>query len=258
MPVKTLKAFLWLILIACNNNQAGISPARKIFSLKDTAKRYSIVKDIRLPNGYIRINDEEGSFGDFLADIHLKISNTVYLYNGQPKQNQSAQFAVLDISVGDKDLQQCADAVMRLRAEFLYKENLDDQIIFTDNEGTAYAFKSPHTRVNFDNYLQRVFGMCGSASLAKQLKASSIENIKPGDVLIRGGFPGHAVIVMDVAVNEKGQKIFLLAQSYMPAQDIHILKNPNDEKLSPWYAVDTMQDIITPEYIFSPKELRQW
>ena len=60
-----------------------------------------------------------------------------------------------------------------------------------------------------------------------------MNNIKPGDVLIRGGFPGHAVIVMDMATNSAGKKIYLLAQSYMPAQDIHVLVNPSDEHSSP-------------------------
>ncbi|MDR3713868.1 MAG: DUF4846 domain-containing protein [Puia sp.] len=59
------------------------------------------------------------SFGEWLRSIPLKKDKTVYLYDGSRKQNQSAQFAVLDISVGKEDLQQCADAVMRLRAGYL-------------------------------------------------------------------------------------------------------------------------------------------
>jgi len=38
----------------------------------------------------------------------------VFLYNGKIKQNQQAQFAVLDIGIGNKDLQQCADIILRL------------------------------------------------------------------------------------------------------------------------------------------------
>jgi hypothetical protein len=101
--------------------------------------------------------------------------------------------------------------------------------------------------------------MCGSASLSKQLKpVNSFSQIQPGDVLIRGGFPGHAVIVMDVAVNALGKKIYLLAQSYMPAQDIHVLKNPMNTDLSPWYEVNEDNIITTPEYTFTQHELRRW
>ncbi len=38
----------------------------------------------------------------------------------------------------------------------------------------------------------------------------------------------------------------LLAQSYMPAQDIHVLNNPRTHSLNPWYVVKSEQ-VITPE-----------
>ena len=101
--------------------------------------------------------------------------------------------------------------------------------------------------------------MCGSASLSKQLKKIiDFSAIEAGDVLIRGGFPGHAVMVMNIAENKAGKKIFLLAQSYMPAQDIHVLINPSDENLSPWYEIKDGDKIITPEYIFYKNELKKW
>jgi hypothetical protein len=99
--------------------------------------------------------------------------------------------------------------------------------------------------------------MCGTASLSKQLRKKSIKDIEAGDVLIRGGFPGHAVIVMDAAANDKGDKIFILAQSYMPAQDIHVLVNV-DESNSPWYHLPAGKQIVTPEYIFGVDELKGW
>ena len=114
--------------------------------------------------------------------------------------------------------------------------------------------------MNFDKYLERVFGMCGSASLEKQLKEHvTLNDVEPGDVLIRGGFPGHAAIVMDVATNDEGEKIFLLAQSYMPAQDIHVLINPSNKRRSTWYEVNDDAIIIkTPEYNFTRRELKRW
>ncbi|MCP9750087.1 DUF4846 domain-containing protein [Ferruginibacter sp. HRS2-29] len=259
MPVKPFKAVLLLVLISCNNPPSGKASETGPAHPKDTVATYfSTISAIPLPDGYARINATQDSFTEWLRSLRLKNSTTVYLFNGQEKKNQSAQFAVLDISVGTKDLQQCADAVMRLRAEYLCEQKKYDAILFTDNEGTDYRFKPPYSRPAFDNYLQRVFGMCGSASLAKQLKPSSLSAIKPGDVIIRGGFPGHAVMVMDVARDDEGKKIFLLAQSYMPAQDIHVLKNPMNEGLSPWYAADEMTEIITPEYAFTLDEVRQW
>jgi len=39
----------------------------------------------------------------------------------------------------------------------------------------------------------------------------------------------------------------MLVQSYIPAQDIPIVKNPMNENLSPWYALPVRDKIITPE-----------
>ncbi len=217
------------------------------------------IGEIPAPVGFERKPQEDNSFAKFLNSIELKENKTVYLYNGQPKLNQSAQYAVLEISLPNKDLQQCADAVMRLRAEYLFAQKLFDQIVFYDYDKNPYKFSAPFTREHFKTYLNRVFGMCGSASLSKQLKpVADFADVQPGDVIIRGGFPGHAVIVMDVAVNPSGEKIYMLAQSYMPAQDIHVLKNPADDKISPWYWVNDDNFIVTPEYTFTKIELKRW
>ena len=162
---------------------------------------YARVGEIPLPKGYTRVSAAPGTYGSFLRNIKLKSNKTVYLYNGSPKRYQGSQFAVLDISVQNRDLQQCADAVMRLRAEYFYGKKQYDKILFIDNENGQYRFKSPYTRSNFDKYLLRVFGMCGSASLSKQMRSQNWSNLKIGDVLIKGGFPGHAVTIMDVAEN---------------------------------------------------------
>lgn len=253
---QVLAVSLTFSMFACNND-SGAAPG----SDTKTAplNPYKQIKEIPLPAGFERVKADPGSFAGFLQNTGLKAHTTVYLYNGQPKQNQDAQYVLLNISTGNKDLQQCADAVMRLRAEYLFTQKQFDQIIFYDNDHTAYTFSAPFTREHFDKYLARVFGMCGSASLSKQLKpVGKFSDIQPGDVIIRGGFPGHAVIVMDVALNIAGKKIYLLAQSYMPAQDIHVLKNPASADLTPWYEVNDDNIIRTPEYTFKQRELMRW
>ena len=258
MYSKTYTGLILVFLLSCSGN---ITNGEQLIPPTITANKevyFANVEAIPVPDRFKRIAAGQNSFGDWLRKINLKKSNTVYLYNGQKKLNQDAQFAVLDISVGDKNLQQCADAAMRLRAEYLYSIKKFDAIMFRDNDGKEYPFTPPHNPEHFANYLQHIFAVCGTASLSKQMHAVKIDALQPGDVLIRGGFPGHAVLLMDMAINNDGQIIYLLAQSYMPAQDIHILKNPASAGLSPWYLLNNSEHIETPEYIFKRNELKRW
>ncbi len=258
MHCKTIVVVMLIVLFACKNSNSQKPGPIPVISRDNNENPYPEIAAIPLPGGYKRLDASKNSFPGWLRDIPLKKGKAVYLYDGSLKNNQTAQFAVLNIPVGHKDLQQCADAVMRLRATYFYEQEQFDSIAFYDNEGKCYRLSAPYNRINFNNYLQRVFGMCGSASLSKQLHLVEMKTIMPGDVLIRGGFPGHAAMVMDVATNDAGEKIYLLAQSYMPAQDIHLLKNPSNLDLSPWYHVNEEELIHTPEYIFRKDELKRW
>jgi len=66
----------------------------------------------------------------------------------------------------------------------------------------------------------------------------------------------HAVLVADVAMNKKSEKKILLLQSYMPAQDIHVLANPQSE--TPWYPVKSSGKLLTPEWIFNYEDIRRF
>ena len=102
------------------------------------------VEQIPVPANYKRITVSSSSFGWYLRKQELKKEKTVYLYNGTEKYNQQAQYAVLNISVGNKDLQQCADAIMRIRAEYLKASN--QPICFADNAGKSIAGLTISTR----------------------------------------------------------------------------------------------------------------
>jgi hypothetical protein len=89
--------------------------------------------------------------------------------------------------------------------------------------------------------------------------AIPLSELSVGDVFIQGGLPGHAVIIVDMAVNKNtGEKLFLLAQSYMPAQEIQILKNPNNSSISPWYTASFTTEIFTPEWTFRETDLKRF
>jgi hypothetical protein len=243
---------------------------------------YPDIGEIPVPGGYQRITVKNNSFGEWLRKLRLREDSKVYLYNGSLKRNQSAQFAVLDIPVGHKDLQQCADAVLRLRATYFLDQNESASIVFNGSDGTPLSFakwlKGERYKLNgsrllayqlvpsfdgkniqFEQYLEIVFSFCGTYSLDKAtINVNDLSDIEPGDVFVKVGSPGHAMIVVDVALNNKGEKIFMLAQSYMPAQDIHIVKNPMDRLLSPWYRATSLPAIITPEWTFHQHQLKRW
>jgi hypothetical protein len=59
--------------------------------------------------------------------------------------------------------------------------------------------------------------------------------------------------------SSSGDKLFMLAQSYMPAQEIHVLKNPGEQALSPWYRLGGLdEEVRTPAWTFERDELKRF
>ena len=259
MQPNLLIVFIWSTFFPGALQQPMVFYSPDSFSSRIDYNPYRTIAEIPMPTGYSRVALDPSSFGAWLRNFRLKEDKVVYLYNGNRKINQRAQFAVLDISTGNKDLQQCADAVMRLRAEYLYKLKRYGAITFLDNNGTRYSLPEGADRKKFTAYLENIFMRCGTLSLEKQLKRVGVMNtIMPGDVFIKGGSPGHAAIVMDVAMNSRGKKIFLLANGYMPAQDVHVVINTRKPGLNPWYAIDYDSLAELPEYTFTLNQLKRW
>ena len=235
-----------------------------------------------LPDGYARQEFEENSFAHYLRHLPLKPHGTeVQYYNGNTKPNHGVYLAVIDRNIGKRDLHQCADAIMRLRAEYLWEQQAYDQIHFNFTNGFRVDYSKwmqgnrvvvkgnkshwtsggqpSNTYKDFWKYMELIFSYAGTLSLEKELMPVKMTDLQIGDVFIQGGSPGHAVIVVDVAINQStGEKLFMLAQSYMPAQEIQILQNPNDENISPWYRADFGEVLNTPEWTFRVGDLKRF
>lgn len=257
----------------------SVTTATNVKIIIDT-KGKTIEKRFNPPVGFQRKIASDSSFADYLRKLPLKPAGSkVKYYNGNIKYKMVYD-AVVDMEISKKDLQQCADAVMRLRGEYFYSIKAYNQISFTltngfkmdytewikgnrvvvnGNETVWQKKEAPsNTYKDFRNYMEFVFSYAGTLSLSKSLHSKDIKDIVIGDVFIIGGSPGHAVIVVDVAENDKGEKVFLLAQSYMPAQETQILKNMNDETISPWYSANNIEQIDTPEWTFDADQLKTW
>ena len=218
-----------------------------------------VIGDINPREGFRRIKVPKGSFAEFLRNYKLKDDWNLYYYNGSPVKNQFGGYAVLDIDIGTRDLLQCADAVMLLRAEWLYRQKRYKDIHFnalsgkrlnyTDYVGNDYSY------AKFRKYMDYVFAYANTASLEKELKTRKIEDIQIGDVFITSGNPGHAMIVVDMAINAKGERALLFAQGMMPAQSVHVVTNLEHGEDTPWYLIDKYLEwsslFVFPNYVFS-------
>jgi hypothetical protein len=226
-------------------------------------KGNKIISRFNVPEGYNRVKTEKNSFAEFLQNLPLKPDGSpVLLFNGNEKGNQDAHLAVVDLPIGKRDLHQCADAIMRLRADYLFGQKRYNEIEFLfvsgkrSNYATYLAGRTPNS-TNLWSYLENVFNLASTLSLDKQLKSKDLNSIEVGDVFIKGGSPGHAVIVVDKCVNTEGKVKFMLAQSYMPAQETQVLVNPQDPN-NPWYDLDFGDILETAEYTFTKNQLKSF
>lgn len=235
---------------------------------------------ILTPDGYIRPEAEEGSLLEYLRAFPVKEDGSpVLLYDGREKWNQDAHVAVLNLPIEEQDLQQCADSIMRMYAEYFLASGQPERISFHFTNGfeAEYSKWREGQRIKVDGnqvawvssagyddsyetfvkYMRMVFSYAGTLSMDAEAEPITAEELQPGDVFLKGGSPGHVVMVVDVCENEQGVRAFLLAQGYMPAQEFHVLKNPASDT-NPWYyAEEITYPFSTPEYVFEEGSLQR-
>ena len=251
--------------------------------------KYSFIKPegitleqrINSPKGYSRIPSSKVEITSFMREMTLKEDGSdVLLYNGDAKNDQKSHVAVFDLDIGDRDLQQCADSVIRVYAEYYWSLEKYDKIAFhlTNGflmeytkwrDGNRIIVSGNHVRwnkskeydasyQNFLRYLNMVFAYAGTLSLSAESKVINISDIRPGDMFLEGGSPGHCLLVVDIAENEEGDRCFLLAQGYMPAQEFHIIKNPKHLVDQWYYEADITFPFKTPSWTFNEGSIKRW
>ena len=252
-------------------------------SLKINEDKNTIKERFPAPKGYEWMEEQPNTFGYYLENFPLqKYGSPILKYDGTAIETQNLHEAIFDIDTGTKDLQQCADAIIRLRAEFLFKMKRFDDIKFhftsgdlmTWNDykngtrafvnGNSVQFRKTEnfndSKENFRKYLDLIFNYAGTISLNKETKPVLKTNeLKTGDILITAGSPGHIVFISGVSENKNGEKLFLLSEGFTPAQSIHLLKNPFDKEISPWYDLDVNSaETKTARYYFQPSNFRRF
>lgn len=189
----------------------------------------------------IREKYDSNSFAYFVQHFPKKKSKVVRAWNGTVLSNTS--LGVFDIDV--PQYQQCADAVIRLHAEWLFSQKRYRDIHYNFTNGFKCDFihwaegyrinvngnktswyrsaKRDYSYKNFKKYLEQVFYYAGTISLSKELREC---NHMPdvGDVFVISG--EHAVIIID-KIYHNNIPYYLFAQSWIPAQNIEIVSGYN-------------------------------
>ena len=271
------------VFVACSQNTENALPADTVQQsvVEFNPDGMTIEDRYNVPLGFQRISADSNSFAHYLRQLPLKTADaSVRYYNGGNKPQGNVYRSVVDLPIGKKNLHQCADAVMRFRAEYLWSTGQHNKIHFNFTNGFRVDYSkwlagnkmvvsgnktywtSGSARTNnyttFWKYMELIFNYAGTLSLDRELPERSFNNMQIGDVLIQGGSPGHAVIVVDICEHlETGEKRYLLAQSYMPAQETQILINSEDPNTS-WYSLNNDGTIYTPEWTFHTNDLKHF
>ena len=213
------------------------------------------------PKKYKRTIQNE--YHKWIINQKLNLNDPVKYYDGNIKYGQNDIYkAKFVYDIGDQNLHHCADAAMYNHARYLFETKQYEKIVFTDNfTGKKYYYTKAFDIYNestFRTYIVNCWRNMGTWSLETyDTVVVNIKDIQTGDVFLKGGFPGHAISVVDVVINKHGHKKYMLAQSYMPAQEQQILLNPIKNK-NVWYDLHLSKDIVTPQYTFSVNKLRRF
>jgi len=281
---KTRKKSFWLRIVAVLVLQAAAIVA--LYYRWDPPYRsellnpagMTLAERIETPKGFVRTEAGEGSLGAFLRGYGMEPDGTkVHLYNGKARRRTAAA-AVFSMHLGERNLQQCADSVMRVYAEYLRSVGREDEIAFhfvsgflcdwktfrsgmrvaVDGNDVTWFAGAPASDSDevFEEYLETVFNYASTLSMQKESVPADISDIRIGDIFLRPGSPGHVVLVVDVCEKD-GRKAFLLAQGSMPAQQFHVLRN-DDHPGDPWYYVDEVKFPFTAvEFTFAEGTFRR-
>lgn len=279
-----LAALLTAVYIRCNPKwkaaELTIEPAGRFYDIESLVPEGKTLETrIAPPEGFTRVPAPEGSFGAYLRSYPLLPDDIkLPVFDGSTIDSSDVA-AIFDISLGDEGYQQCADSVIRLYSDYFYENKQYDKINFMFSNGDecsydrwrkgrrflalgSFSAEIPaglpdDSEQQYRNYLKEVMRYAGTLSLQKESEVIPADELRVGDIICNDT---HVVLIADEAVNEDGEKCYLIGQSFIPAVCFHILTHTEGKVTSPWFTQEQLsQDsFVVGSFRFEKDNIRRW
>lgn len=216
------------------------------------------------PEGFTKVEVEEGSFAEYLRNLPLKPYTDCALLWDKTINDSAPWHGVIKQDICDQNTQQCVDTVIRLWAEYLFANERYEEISFdffttpvfhcdfvtwasgqrvkiVNNKPIWYenenVQKDDYSYENLTKYLEYVYMYANTNSYKMQTTKISYDDLSIGDMIIAvsselnkanpdlGASLGHAMIIVDMAVNAEGEKVYLIAEGNTPATQPYIISS---------------------------------
>jgi len=243
-----------------------------------------IATRFNVPTGYTRMQERDRTtFFVFVQNLPLLPNGTPVVYSNKDAKpaNSRRPAAVLNMVLDEENLQQKPQSLMRLWAEYLFEQQQFGDIIFHIRngqpiaydkwkeglkgivEGTGYWTKVPldlKAYTTFRRYLNFVFRYSDFQTIQKDWRVLPASDLAPGSILFAEKEGNYAaVMILDVAINERGERLLILACGGSPAQSIEVLQNSNTGRtpaqqatnLGPWFRVEKDGTVRTGDAVFN-------
>ena len=257
-----------------------IEPANRFFEIQSVdPEGMTLETRILPPEGFTRVPVKEGSFGEYLRNYPLLPDDTkLPVYNGTTF-NSTDVSAIFDISLEKDGYQQCADSIIRLYSDYFYEKGQFDKISFMFSNGDECSYNNwrkgkrmfalagfsceipaafpDDSEQEYRNYLKEVMRYAGTLSLQKESKVISPDDIQIGDFVCNDV---HVVMIVDEAVNDKGEKCYLIGQSFIPSVCFHVLSRTEGKEVMPWYNQEMLEkdSFVLGGFNFDKSNIRRW